>query len=85
MYDNIKHVGTAETDCLTGNNLFVVDIPYDLSYTGKFYIIIHEYAQKNETWGIWDIIVSSRKINEIDENFVKSLLKNEETKLKISK
>ena len=85
MYGNTKLVGTAETDCLTGNNLFAVDIPYELSYTGKFDIIIHEYAQKNETWGIWDIIVTSRKISEIDENFVKSLLKNEETKLKISK
>ena len=85
MYGNIKHVGTAETDCLTGNNLFAVDIPYDLSYTGKFDIIIHEYSRKTETWGIWDIIVTSRKISEIDENFVKSLLKNEDAKLKISK
>jgi hypothetical protein len=84
IYGNIKHVGTAETSCMTGNNLFEVDIPYDLSYQGKFYIVLHEYAQKAEHWGIWDIIVTSRKISELDENFIKSLLKSEDTRLKIS-
>jgi hypothetical protein len=85
IYGNIRYVKTADTGCLTGNKMFEIDIPYDLSYTGKFYIVIQEYAQKTGNWGIWDIIVTARKINEIDENFVKSLLKNEETKLKISK
>jgi hypothetical protein len=84
IYDNMRHVATAETSCLTGDKLFEVDIPYDLSYPGKFYIVIHEHAQKTENWGIWDIIVTSRKISELDEKFIKSLLKNEETKLKIS-
>ncbi|MCL1865559.1 MAG: hypothetical protein FWF73_07090 [Spirochaetes bacterium] len=84
IYDNTKLVATADTSCLTGNKLFEVDIPYDLSYPGKFYIVIREYAQKAENWGIWDIIVTSRKITELDGNFIKSLLKNEETKLKIS-
>jgi hypothetical protein len=85
IYNNMRHAGTAETSCLTGNKLFEIDIPYDLSYPGKFYIVIHEHARKAENWGIWDIIVTSRKISELDENFIKSLLKNEETKLKISK
>jgi hypothetical protein len=85
IYDNMKHVRTAEISSLASNKLFEVDIPYDLSYPGKFYIVIHEHSQKAENWGIWDIIVTSRKISELDENFIKSSLKNEETKLKISK
>jgi len=85
IYGNTKHVGTVETSFMSGNKLFELDIPYDLSFPGKFFIIIHEYAQKTENWGIWDIIVTSRKINELDGNLIKSLLKNEETKLKISK
>ena len=85
IYDNMRHVGTAETSFLTDNKLFEINIPYDLSYPGKFYIVIHEHTQKAENWGIWDIIVTSRKISEFDANFIKSLLKNEETKLKISK
>jgi len=85
IYENMRHAATVETSFLTGNKLFEVDIPYDLSYPGKFYIVIHEHAQKAENWGIWDIIVTSKKISELDENFIKSLLKSEETKLKISK
>ena len=84
LYGNVKYVGTAETSLMSGNKLFEVDIPYDLSYTGKFFIVIHEHAQKTENWGVWDIIITSRKISELDENFIKSLPKDEETKLKIS-
>jgi len=85
LYGNTKHVGTVEASFMSGNKLFEAEIPYDLSYTGKFFIIIHEYAKKTENWGIWDIIVTSRKISELDENLIKSSLKNEEPKLKISK
>jgi len=85
IYGNMRHAATAEKSCLTGNKLFEVDIPYDLSCHGKFYIVIHEHTNKTGNWGIWDIIVTSRKINELDENFIKSLLKNDDTKLKISK
>ena len=85
IYDNIKHCGTVETSHMSANKLFEVEIPYDLSYPGKFFIVIHDHARKIENWGIWDIIVTSRKINELDEKFIKSLLKSEETKLKISK
>jgi len=84
LYGNVKYVGTAETSLMSDNKLFEVDIPYDLSYTGKFFIVIHEHAQKTENWGVWDIIITSRKISELDENFIKSLPKDEETKLKIS-
>jgi len=85
IYGNMRHVGTAQTSSLSDDKLFEIDIPYDLSYPGKFYIVIHQHAQKAENWGIWDIIVTSRKISELDEKFIKSLPKNEETKLKISK
>jgi len=85
IYGNMRYVGTAEISALTGNNLFEIDIPYDLSCHGKFYIVIHEHSHKTENWGIWDIIITSKKINELDEKFIKSLLKDEDTKLKISK
>ena len=76
IYGNMRHVGAVEKNCMTGNNLFEVDIPYDLSYPGNFYIVMHEHSQKAENWGIWDIIITSRKISELDEKFMKSLLKN---------
>ena len=85
IYDNEKYIATVEKNCMSADKLFAADIPYDLSYTGKFFIVIHEYARETGNWGLWDIIVTSRKIGELDENYIKSLLKNEGAILKISK
>jgi len=64
---------------------FDVSVPFDLSYPGKFDIIIHEYSEKNGNWGIWDIVVTSKKINEIELMPIDSSGKMKEIESKIFK
>jgi len=66
IYGNRRHIGTADITCMSDKKKFEVSIPFDLSYPGRFDIIIHEYSGKTGNWGIWDIIVTSKKINEIE-------------------
>lgn len=66
MYGNKRHIGTADMSCMSDKKKFEVSIPFDLSYPGRFDIILHEYAGNTGNWGIWDIIVTSKKINEIE-------------------
>ncbi len=63
---NKRQVGTADVTYMSDKKKFEVTVPFDLSYPGRFDIIIHEYAGKAGNWGIWDIIVTTKKINEIE-------------------
>jgi len=65
IYGNKRQIGTADLSYMSDKKIFEVSIPFDLSYPGKFDIIIHEYSGKTGNWGIWDIIVTSKKINEL--------------------
>lgn len=85
IYGNKRLVGIATTDCMSDNKLFEVSIPFDLSYPGKFDIIIHEYSGKFGNWGIWDIIITSKKINEIEVMPINSVEKIKEIEPKIFK
>ena len=53
-------------EILKERELFEVLIPYELSSPGRFDIIIREYSDTPGKWGIWDIIVTARKIQQID-------------------
>jgi hypothetical protein len=66
IYGNKRQVGTADVTYMSDKKKFEVTVPFDLSYPGRFDIIIHEYAGKAGNWGIWDIIVTSKKMNEIE-------------------
>lgn len=50
---------------LFADEKFVAEIPFNLSNPGSFTIIIQEYSDKTGYWGIWDIIVSSKKLEDI--------------------
>jgi hypothetical protein len=85
MYGNERQIGTADTRYMSDKKIFEVSIPFDLSYPGKFDIIIHEYSGKTGNWGIWDIIVTSKKINEIEIMPIDSADKIKEIEPKIFK
>lgn len=85
IYGNKRQVGTATVDSMSDKRIFEVSVPFDLSYPGKFDIIIHEYSGKCGTWGIWDIIVSSKKIDEIEIMPIESAEKIKEIEPKIFK
>ncbi|HPS86216.1 MAG TPA: hypothetical protein PLY36_05695 [Spirochaetota bacterium] len=80
-----REIGTADVTYMSDKKIFEVSIPFDLSYRGKFDIIIHEYSGKTGNWGIWDIIVTSKKINEIEIMPIDSTEKIKEIEPKIFK
>ena len=51
---------------LKENKIFETLIPYELSYTGRFDIIVREYSDVPGKWGIWDMIITEKKIDRID-------------------
>ncbi len=65
-YGNEQLVGTADDRVFYSDKIFAAEIPFNLSYPGSFTIIIHEYSMKTGNRGIWDIIVTSKNIGEID-------------------
>jgi hypothetical protein len=85
IYGNKRQVGTADITYMTDEKKFEVPVPFDLSYPGRFDIIIHEYAGTAGNWGIWDIIVTSKKLNEIELMPIDSESKIKEIEPKIFK
>jgi hypothetical protein len=85
IYGNKKLAGTADPGCMTAKKIFEIPVPFDLSYTGRFDIIIQEHSEKSGCWGIWDLIVSSRKLSEIEIKPVDSEKKIKEIEEKIFK
>lgn len=85
IYGNKRHIGTADLSYMSDKKIFEVSIPFDLSYPGRFDIIIHEYSGKTGNWGLWDIIVTSKKINEIEIMPIDSAEKIKEIEPKIFK
>jgi len=65
IYGKKRQIGTADLSCMSEKKIFEVSVPFDLSYPGRFDIIIQEYSGKTGCWGIWDIIVTSEKIDNI--------------------
>jgi hypothetical protein len=65
-YGNEQLVGTVDDRVFYSDKIFAAEIPFNLSYTGIFTIIIHEYSMETGNRGIWDIIVTSKNIAEID-------------------
>jgi len=85
VYGNKRLIGTADSGKMSGKKIFEVSIPFDLSYPGKFDIILNEYSEKTGNWGIWDIIVTSKKLDEIDVSPANSSEKTMEIEPKIFK
>jgi len=85
IYGNKHQVGVADSSYMSYNKIFEVSVPFDLSYPGKFDIIIHEYSVKTGNWGVWDIIVTSKKLDEIELIPVESAEKMKEIESKIFK
>jgi hypothetical protein len=82
---NRKLVGIADLSYMTSKKIFEVPVPFDLSYPGRFDIIIQEYSGRTGCWGIWDIIVTSKKINEIELIPIDSTEKMKQSEEKIFK
>ncbi|HRX47815.1 MAG TPA: hypothetical protein P5120_09875, partial [Spirochaetota bacterium] len=51
---------------LKENKIFETLIPYELSYPGRFDIIVREYSDTPGKWGIWDMIITDNKIDRIE-------------------
>ncbi|HPS59461.1 MAG TPA: hypothetical protein PK514_15270 [Spirochaetota bacterium] len=66
-YGNEQLIGTVDSSIFYSDKIFSAEIPFNLSYSGSFAIIIHEYSMKTGNWGIWDIIVTSKRFDEIGE------------------
>lgn len=64
-YGNEQLIGIVNPTILNSDKIFTREIPFNLSYSGSFTIIMHEYSVKTGNWGIWDIIVTSKSLDEI--------------------
>lgn len=53
-------------DILYENKIFETLIPYELSSTGRFDIIVREYSDMPGKWGIWDMIVTDKSVDRIE-------------------
>lgn len=65
-FGNKQFVTSVEYPELFKEGIFRTEIPFNLSYSGSFTIIIQEFSCKSGSWGIWDIIISSKDIEEIE-------------------
>lgn len=70
---------------LTDKKIFETLIPYELSYPGSFDIIVKEYSDLPGRWGIWDVIITARRIDQIEAVKPDTSVKMKETELKIFK
>ena len=70
---------------LTDKKIFETLIPYELSYPGSFDIIVKEYSDLPGRWGIWDVIITARRIDQIETVKPDTSVKMKETELKIFK
>jgi hypothetical protein len=64
-YGNEQLIGTVTPSLFYSDKIFTMEIPFNLSYSGSFTIIMHEYSVKTGNWGLWDIIVTSKSLDEI--------------------
>lgn len=85
IHGNKKMIGTVDSSAMSDKKIFEISIPFELSYPGKFDIILNEFSEKTGNWGIWDIIVSSKKMSEIEIIPVDSSVKMKEIEPKIFK
>lgn len=67
IYGNEQMIGTVDSSFLYSEKIFSREIPFNLSYTGSFTIIIQEYSMTTGNWGIWDIIITSKSLDEIEQ------------------
>jgi hypothetical protein len=59
-------IAEIKKEILEENKIFDAIIPYELSSPGRFDIIVREYSDTPGKWGIWDIIITDKKIDRID-------------------
>lgn len=65
IYGKRTFISQYRFSSLFSDKIFKAEIPFNLSNPGSFTIIIQEQSAKTGYWGIWDIIVSSRGIEDI--------------------
>jgi len=65
IYGNTQHIASINETFFLSGEIFETEIPFNLSNPGSFTIIIQEYSDRPGQWGIWDIIVSSKGVDEI--------------------
>ena len=51
---------------LNEDKIFETLIPYELSYPGYFNIIVREYSDTPGKWGIWDMIITDKELEQIE-------------------
>ncbi len=51
---------------LSEKKIFETLIPYELSSPGRFDIIVKEYSDLPGRWGIWDMIVTAKRADQIE-------------------
>lgn len=51
---------------LNKDKIFETLIPYELSYPGSFNIIVREYSDTPGKWGIWDMIITDKELEQIE-------------------
>lgn len=59
-------IAEIKKEILEENKIFDAIIPYELSSPGRFDIIVREYSDTPGKWGIWDIIITDKKIDHIE-------------------
>lgn len=84
-YGRKNYIGSASSEDIHGDNIFELAVPFDLSYTGSFDIIIQDCSDRTGFWGIWDIIVSSKKLRDLEKINIDTTPRMEEVKEKIFK
>lgn len=59
-------VAEINQNILAEDKIFETLIPYELSSPGRFDIIVREYSDTPGKWGIWDMIVTDKRVDLIE-------------------
>ena len=51
---------------LEQNKIFETLVPYELSSPGRFDIIVREYSDTPGKWGIWDMIITAKRTDQLE-------------------
>ncbi|HOK01224.1 MAG TPA: hypothetical protein PLD85_01905 [Spirochaetota bacterium] len=67
IYEKV-HTLAELNESILSQDYCIIPLPYEVTIHGKFYLLFDELSDTPGKWGIWDIIISSKKLREI--NFI---------------
>lgn len=66
VHGKLVLIAEVNENVLSKKKIFETLIPYELSSPGRFDIIVREYSDRPGRWGIWDMIVTAKRADQIE-------------------